>query len=108
MADIVIPTPLDDYELLDFGAGRRLERFGPVVVERPDAFAVGAPAHGDWTPDWRFDARSGPHGRWLGGMQPCAEAWGIHVDGQPFSLSLGEGPELGCRPEQLACWRWVG
>lgn len=31
-----------DYELLDFGAGRRLERFGPLLLDRPCPAAVGA------------------------------------------------------------------
>jgi len=26
-------TPIDDYELLDFGAGRKLERWGEYLVE---------------------------------------------------------------------------
>src|SRR5947209_5040617 len=28
-------TEMSDYELVDFGAGRRLERFGPLMVDRP-------------------------------------------------------------------------
>src|SRR4051812_3295880 len=30
------------YELLDFGAGRKLERFGEVTVDRPDLAATNA------------------------------------------------------------------
>ncbi len=40
----VMPTA--DYELLDFGDGRKLERFGPHVVARPCPTAEGvSPAH---------------------------------------------------------------
>ena len=34
----------DDYELLDSGGGRKLERFGPVILSRPCAQAVWEPA----------------------------------------------------------------
>ena len=30
----------DQYELLDFGAGRKLERFGPWIVDRPSPAAA--------------------------------------------------------------------
>ena len=36
LQEVVIETPLDDYALIDFGNGRKLERFGPWVVDRPD------------------------------------------------------------------------
>ena len=39
----------DEYELLDSGNGRKLERFGEVILERPCAQAVWAPQHsGQW------------------------------------------------------------
>ncbi|MGA7799646.1 MAG: hypothetical protein WCC36_02450, partial [Gammaproteobacteria bacterium] len=52
--EIVIETPLDDYELLDFGRGRKLERFGEVVLSRPDPRAKGEPALPDWQADWIY------------------------------------------------------
>jgi 23S rRNA (cytosine1962-C5)-methyltransferase len=63
---VSIPDP--DYALLDFGAGRRLERFGPQVLDRP-APAVGAirPADpGAWSgATVRFErVRGTTGGRW--------------------------------------------
>ena len=43
-------TP-DQYSLLDFGQGRRLERFGPLVLDRPCPAVEGVPC--------------GDGGRWL-------------------------------------------
>ena len=34
-----------DYALLDSGGGRKLERFGPIVVDRPEPQALWTPAH---------------------------------------------------------------
>ena len=42
--DAFVATPLDDYELLDFGDGRKLERWGEYLVESPDRLATGEPA----------------------------------------------------------------
>lgn len=39
-------NPFDDYKLLDFWDGRRLERFGPLVIERPCPAAEGVPKGG--------------------------------------------------------------
>ena len=39
--DTCVATPLDDYELIDFGAGRKLERWGEYLVEYPDRLATG-------------------------------------------------------------------
>lgn len=54
-----------DYELLDYGAGRRLERFGTLVLDRPCPAAVGAIASDParWkAADVRFVAENIPNG----------------------------------------------
>ena len=47
-----VATPLDDYELIDFGAGRKLERWGEYMVEYPDRLATGKRADKHWFADW--------------------------------------------------------
>ncbi|VAW74111.1 hypothetical protein MNBD_GAMMA14-2544, partial [hydrothermal vent metagenome] len=42
--DSCVATPVDDYELLDFGHGRKLERWGNTVIETRDPLAIGQPA----------------------------------------------------------------
>jgi 23S rRNA (cytosine1962-C5)-methyltransferase len=56
-----------DYELLDFGGGRKLERFGSVVIDRPCPTAEGAPKSKPSA--WkrvtaRYDRTSGDQGVW--------------------------------------------
>ena len=46
--DVRVETPAGDYELIDFGAGRKLERWGGIVVECPDRLATGKPASEQW------------------------------------------------------------
>ena len=96
-----------DYALLDSGHGRKLERFGPVVLSRPCAQAV-------WTPrqpesEWRaataaFDREDGL--RWHNrGALP--DSWVVDIDGLRFRLSGTDFGHLGVFPEQRAQWDWI-
>ncbi len=116
MNDLVLLSPCDDYTLLDFGDGWRLERFGTQVVERPDVRARGPRACTNWrcgenTPHWVFEPRRGVSGEWRAG--PAAQAqcpaptWPMRLNGQDFELTLGAAGSVGCRPEQQACWQWL-
>ena len=42
--DALVAAPSGDYELIDFGNGRKLERWGEYLVESPDRLASGVPA----------------------------------------------------------------
>lgn len=97
----------DSYALLDSGGGRKLERFGRVVLARPCAQAVWKPSlpPGDWQrADASFDREDG--NRWTGrGRLP--DHWTICVDGMRFHLSTTDFGHLGIFPEQRAQWRWL-
>jgi 23S rRNA (cytosine1962-C5)-methyltransferase len=92
-----------DYELLDFGAGRKLERFGDVVLDRPCPAAEGAAkaAPALWrTAMARFDRTQGDEGVWT-----CADklpsTWEI-------SISLEERSSRDPMGRRLApATRWV-
>lgn len=95
------------YELLDSGGGRKLERFGTVVLSRPCSQAV-------WRPQlpfsaWRqadatFDREDG--NRWHN-RSALPARWMIEVDGILFQLSGTDFGHLGIFPEQRAQWRWI-
>lgn len=99
---------MTDYALLDSGDGRKLERFGPVVLARPCAQAVWRPMRPGT--DWQgataaFDREEGL--RWQNrGALP--ERWIVEVDGLRFRLSGTDFGHLGIFPEQRAQWRWIG
>ena len=96
-----------DVELLDSGNGRKLERFGRVVLARPCSQAV-------WTPrlpasawdaaDASFDREDGQH--WHN-RAAIPEWWDVTVDGQRFRLAGTDFGHLGIFPEQRAQWRWI-
>ncbi len=101
------PHPPSDYALLDSGWGRKLERFGPLVLSRPCAQAVWEPrlpAAAWHAADAAFDREEGQ--RWHNrGALP--ERWPIEVDGLRFELAGTDFGHLGIFPEQRAQWRWV-
>ena len=97
----------EDYELLDSGDGRKLERFGRIVLARPCSQAM-------WRPSkdasfWRratasFDREDG--NRWHG-RDALPESWTIRTAGLRFKLSGTDFGHLGIFPEQRAQWKWI-
>lgn len=103
----VIPTTISDYELLDFGNGRKLERFGDVVVDRPAPQASGKPGLKVWQADWLYSGKQVGEGRWLAGESQRPDNWTADIDGQLMHCRLGKGGQVGVYPEHVTCWRWV-
>lgn len=92
------------YELLDVGVLRRLERFGPLTIDRPAPGAGGfrlAPEA--WSgADLRFEAGAG----WSGPAWP-AEPWPIVVAGLTMELRCTASGGLGLYPEHAANLPWL-
>ncbi len=96
----------EGYELLDSGNGKKLERFGDVVLERPCAQAVWVPQDPDlWeTATARFN-RVGGH-NWEGrGKLP--NAWNVEIGGVAMKLSATDFGHLGVFPETRELWKWI-
>lgn len=96
-----------DYELLDSGDGRKLERFGPHVLSRPCAQAVWRPSlpPDPWArADAEFDREDGQRWRNRGALP---DRWTIEIDGLRFRLSGTDFGHLGIFPEQRAQWQWI-
>ena len=97
----------DDYELLDSGDGRKLERFGRYVLARPCSQALWRPSlpSAEWSrADASFDREDG--NRWHGrGNIP--KEWTIETAGVKFKLGGTDFGHLGIFPEQRAQWKWI-
>lgn len=97
----------DDYELLDSGDGRKLERFGNYVLARPCSQAMWRPelSESEWSrADASFDREDG--NRWHGRVNLPKE-WRIETAGVKFKLGGTDFGHLGIFPEQRAQWRWI-
>jgi 23S rRNA (cytosine1962-C5)-methyltransferase len=97
----------DDYELLDSGGGRKLERFGSYTLVRPCAQAIW-PIQKDeavWTEaDAVFERKPGKGWKVRTELPP---SWHITVEGIRFLLSRTDFGHLGIFPEQKPLWRWI-
>lgn len=110
----VLATPgFADYALLDSGGGRKLERYGRFVVDRPEPQAMWQQAlePGAWLrSNAQFKAADGDEegegGRWRFD-KPLPETWPVQVLGVTVLCRLTSFRHLGIFPEQLPHWQWM-
>lgn len=97
----------DDYELLDSGHGRKLERFGAVTLDRPCAQAVWRPrlTASAWASATAFFEREGGN-RWRG-RERLPESWVVRIGDLRLKLSATDFGHLGVFPEQRENWAWI-
>jgi 23S rRNA (cytosine1962-C5)-methyltransferase len=97
---------MNEYELIDSGHGRKLERFGKVTLDRPCAQAVWNPS----TPKlWKqadafFTRKQGLEWR---GRDQLPNSWIAEVNGVRMKLSTTDFGHLGVFPETRAMWDWI-
>ncbi|WP_445368052.1 class I SAM-dependent methyltransferase [Methylomonas sp. BW4-1] len=100
-----------DYELLDAGDGKKLERWGDVVTIRPEIQAHFQPgwSWSDWQAraDWEFVELSSTQGAWKKLKPQAVENWQIAYEQLKFGLKLTKFKHLGLFPEQQANWRFI-
>jgi 23S rRNA (cytosine1962-C5)-methyltransferase len=84
------------YELLDAGDGRRLERFGPLVTDRP---ASGATEPRRDRSAWPTATARFADGRWTLSTR-LPDPWLAGVDGLTIELALTDAGQVGWFPEQ--------
>jgi 23S rRNA (cytosine1962-C5)-methyltransferase len=103
-----------DHELIDVGDGRRLDRFGTIVIDRPCPPADWWPQRdpGAWTTaEARFDrAVQGvvDHAGWTTRDGRPIEPWCIREGALQAELRLAASGQVGWFPEQAPNRRWIG
>jgi len=103
--------PWPDYELLDAGDGKKLERWGKVITIRPEIQANFKPGwpFAQWQDraHWEFEEQSSTQGRWLNIKPHAPEQWLISYGNLNFGLKLTKFKHVGLFPEQQANWRFI-
>lgn len=98
-----------DYEVMDTGGGEKLERWGDIVLRRPDPQII-------WpltqeTADWRnvhghYHRSSSGGGKWdMKKLVP--ERWTISYGPLKFHIKPTSFKHTGLFPEQAANWSWM-
>lgn len=100
----------DDYALLDSGDGRKLERFGPYHLIRPEAQCLWRPGLGPDTwaaADAVFEGQGDDEqGRWKFRRAAIAP-WPLGFGAVAFEARLTAFRHVGVFPEQAVNWSWI-
>lgn len=99
----------NDYELIDASSGERLERWGDIILIRPDPQIIWPGERKD--PRWK-NAHARYHRSKTGGgswefLKPIPESWEIHWQELTFRLKPMGFKHTGIFPEQAANWEFA-
>ena len=115
MIELLSPSHWKDYELLDCGDFEKLERFGELILIRPEPQAVWAKALSE--SEWeklhhiRFKGKSATSGEWVKKNGKSADRWNISYKTEDiaikFRLGLTSFKHVGIFPEQAVNWDFI-
>ncbi len=96
------------YELVDSGDGEKLERYGKVLVSRPDPQALWPKGLGvsEWDKADAFFKRASEDAKWST-REKIADRWQIEFGGLKFWIKLSAFKHTGLFPEQHGNWQWI-
>ncbi len=104
----IVAKPEGGYALLDSGNEEKLERFGDVVLSRPDPQALWEKKRP--SPEWRkadgWYERAGKGGKWHM-RQETPKQWHMSFSGLQFVVRPTSFKHTGVFPEQAPNWNWI-
>jgi len=115
MISLLTPTHWKDYELIDCGDFEKLERFGNLVLSRPEPQAVWKKTLSEY--DWKkqthikFKGRSATSGEWLKSSAHLPDRWNVAYSNDEVTINLRLGltsfKHVGVFPEQAVNWDYI-
>lgn len=94
---------MNDYQLLDSGNGRKWERFGEYILNRPCPQAV-------WKPNMHLEADatlSREEGTNWTFKRKLPASWEIKIEGVKMKIAPTDFGHLGLFPEHASLWPWM-
>lgn len=99
-----------DYELLDAGGGKKLERWGKIITIRPEvqAYFKSEIPFEKWyqKAHWEF-VQKGQTGKWKALQDKAPTSWEISYDRLKFKLAITKFKHIGLFPEQRTNWDFI-
>lgn len=100
--------PSQNYELLDSGFQEKLERFGELIVSRPDPQALWQKKLGEseWKKADAVFLQNGTKAHWKINKE-ISKKWKVEMSGLFFNLKLAPFKHVGIFPEQQPNWQFI-
>lgn len=115
MIHLLTPTHWKDYELIDCGDFEKLERFGNLILSRPEPQAVWKKVLSPQ--EWKkkthiyFKGRSATSGEWIRADKSIPDRWNVNYKNDEISINLRLGltsfKHVGVFPEQAVNWDYI-
>lgn len=101
--------PQKDYELIDSGNGRKLERFKDVVLSRPDPQALWEPflSNEKWDSADAYFVRKGNSTEWKFNNPNVPKEWIVSFENISLWVKPTSFKHTGVFPEQISNWKWM-
>ncbi len=101
----------EDYELIDAGGGKKLERWGAIVTIRPEvqAYFRSVKPFDEWRKlaHWEFVEKGNQSGSWKALKKQVPNHWTIRYGALRFNLQLTKFKHVGLFPEQRSNWDFI-
>ncbi|MBB6500785.1 class I SAM-dependent methyltransferase [Pedobacter cryoconitis] len=115
MISLLTPTHWKDYELIDCGDFEKLERFGNLILCRPEPQAVWKKmlSEQEWKKltNIRFKGRSATSGEWVKAAGNIPDRWNVEYRNDDVKINLRLGltsfKHVGVFPEQAVNWDYI-
>lgn len=103
----LIAESCGDYELLDSGDNEKLERFGGIIIARPETQALWAKRRDElWANAHATFTFRDKKGSWQI-QKPVPDSWVVVRTGLPLIARLTGFKHTGIFPEQSTNWKWL-
>lgn len=112
MSQVYCPFP-ENYELIDAGGGKKLERWGELITIRPEhqAYFPAGLKPQEWKAlaHWEFvsDTPASLNGKWKALKPPVPKSWIFHSGDIHAQLELTSNKHIGIFPEQHYNWQFI-
>ncbi len=107
--NLFVANDWQDYQVIDTGGGEKLERWGDIILRRPDPLAIWPiqDRQGLWKQAAARYHRSPAGGGHWEYTRKLPERWSIRYDELKFHVRPTGFKHTGLFPEQAVNWRWI-
>lgn len=106
VAEHILTKDLFDYELVDSGGGRKLERFGSTWLVRPEVRATWQPTDSS---NWLMSQAEFVEDKgWHRKTETQRLSWNMKFGAITMECETGSSKQVGVFPENALQWDWIG